>query len=113
MSKIPSISIFFPAYNDGGTIASMVVSALVTARADRRLRGDRRQRRQPDYTPRCWTSWRASMLPHVRIIHHRSEPRLRRRACARVSQRRPRTGVFYTDGDAQYDPHELTLLAQA
>ncbi|MBC7262267.1 MAG: glycosyltransferase, partial [Chloroflexi bacterium] len=27
-----SISAFFPAYNDGGTIASMVISALLTLR---------------------------------------------------------------------------------
>ena len=36
MSKTPGISIMFPAYNDGGTIASMVVSgACHGARADR------------------------------------------------------------------------------
>jgi len=28
----PGLSVFFPAYNDSGTIASMVVSALITAR---------------------------------------------------------------------------------
>ena len=31
-SPTPGLSIFFPAYNDSGTIASMVVSALLTAR---------------------------------------------------------------------------------
>ena len=54
------LSVFFPAYNDSGTIASMVVNALITAR-----------RLTPDYevivindgsrdlTPQISTSWRA------------------------------------------------------
>ena len=30
--RLPSLSVFFPAYNDSGTIASMVVQAVMTAR---------------------------------------------------------------------------------
>ena len=30
MKKLESITAFFPAFNDGGTISSMVISALIT-----------------------------------------------------------------------------------
>ena len=29
--RVPSLSVFFPAYNDGGTIASLVIQAVRTA----------------------------------------------------------------------------------
>jgi len=31
MTTAPGLSIFFPAYNDAGTIASLVITALTTA----------------------------------------------------------------------------------
>ena len=36
-SPVPSLSVFFPAYNDGGTIASLVIQAVhavLSGRAD-------------------------------------------------------------------------------
>ena len=85
MTTPPGLSVFFPAYNDGGTIASMVITAAQTARdADRRLRGHRRQRRQRRRAPpRSSTSWRAS-IRSVRVVHHAQQPRLRRRAADRL-----------------------------
>ena len=42
----------------------------------------------------------------------RDQPRLRRRPRAAASSPRRKDYVFYTDGDGQYDPAELVLLAQ-
>ena len=70
--KPPSLSVFFPAYNDSGTIASMVIRAVQAARdADPRLRGDRRQRRQRRRTrPQIARRAGAHAIPHVRVVHH-------------------------------------------
>ena len=46
LATAPGISVFFPAYNDGGTIASLVIEARPPAAADRRLRDHRRGQRQ-------------------------------------------------------------------
>jgi len=105
------LSIFFPAYNDSGTIASMVVSALVAARA-----------LTPDYevivvndgsrdgTPQILDEL-ARIYPEVRIVHHarnRGYGGALRSGFATASKEY----VFYTDGDAQYDPAEVALLWQ-
>ena len=105
----PGLSVFFPAYNDSGTIASLVITALQSARS---------------LTPDCEvivvndgsadaTAQIADELartyPEVRVVHHE-----RNRGYGGAL----RTGfasatkdlVFYTDGDAQYDPAEMRLL---
>ena len=107
-----SISAFFPAYNDGGTIPSMVITALrtlatVTDDYEVVVVNDG----SADYTAEVLEEL-ARVYPQVRIIHH---PKNRGYGAAL------RTGfasaqkewVFYTDGDAQYDPHELKLLVAA
>lgn len=103
------LSIFFPAYNDSGTIASMVISAVQTAR---QLTSDFEvivvNDGSADATARIADEL-ARLYPQVRVIHH---PRNRGYGAAL------RTGfaaatkplIFYTDGDAQYDPAELVLL---
>jgi glycosyltransferase involved in cell wall biosynthesis len=107
-----SITAFFPAYNDGGTIVDMVITALQTL-----------QQITPDYevvvVDDGSTDHTARELdelarrnPRVRVIHH---PRNRGYGAAL------RTGfanarkewVFYTDGDGQYDPRELLRLIRA
>jgi glycosyltransferase involved in cell wall biosynthesis len=113
MSQTPSISIFFPAYNDGGTIASMVVAALITVRD---LTDDYEvivvNDGSADYTPEVLDELARVYAPHVRIIHHAQNKgyggALRSGFAAATKD-----WVFYTDGDAQYDPHELKLLAGA
>jgi len=103
------LSIFFPAYNDGGTIASMVVSALLTART---LTPDHEviviNDGSKDATPRILDEL-ARLYPEVKIVHHpqnRGYGGALRSGFARASK----DFVFYTDGDAQYDPQEMTLL---
>jgi glycosyltransferase involved in cell wall biosynthesis len=106
-----SISAVFPAYNDGGTIPSMVLRArqalqdhcddfeiIVTNDGS------------ADYTGEVLESL-AEICPELRVIHH---PQNRGYGHAL------RTGfgaatkdlVFYTDGDAQYDPGLLGQLIE-
>jgi glycosyltransferase involved in cell wall biosynthesis len=104
------LSIFFPAYNDSGTIASMVIRAVKTA-----------SELTPDYEvlviddgSRDDTAEIADELARtypgrVRAIHH---PKNRDYGAALTTGFRSSTKelIFYTDGDAQYDPTELADL---
>lgn len=103
------LSIFFPAYNDGGTIASMVVSALLTARE---LTPDHEvivvNDGSSDATPRILDEL-ARMYPPVRIVHHEVNRGYGGALRTGFEQAR-KPYVFYTDGDAQYDPTEMALL---
>jgi glycosyltransferase involved in cell wall biosynthesis len=103
------LSVFFPAYNDSGTIASMVIRAVQAA-----------SELTPDYevivvndgsidaTPEILDEL-ARTYPHVRVVHH---PKNRGYGGALQSGFRSATKefIFYTDGDAQYDPAELADL---
>lgn len=109
MSERPSISAFFPAYNDGGTIASMVISTLLTLRE---VSDDYEvivvNDGSSDYTPEVLDEL-ARQYPQVRVIHH---PQNRGYGGALRSGFAAATKelIFYTDGDAQYNPRELKLL---
>ena len=105
----PSISAFFPAYNDGGTIASMVLSAMLvledlTDDYEITVVDDGSSDQTPQILDRL-----AADYEHVRVIHH---PKNRGYGGAL------RTGfasatkdyIFYTDGDAQYDVRDLRKL---
>ena len=116
MSEAPAgkpagLSVFFPAYNDSGTIASMVIRAVQTASA---LTPDFEvivvNDGSADATPEIIDEL-ARTYPHVRAIHH---PKNRGYGGALQTGFRSATKdlIFYTDGDAQYDPAELTLLWQ-
>jgi glycosyltransferase involved in cell wall biosynthesis len=107
--KPAGLSVFFPAYNDSGTIASMVIRAVQAA-----------SELTPDYevivvddgsvdaTPQIVDEL-ARTYPHVRVVHH---PKNRGYGGALQTGFRSATRelVFYTDGDAQYDPAELAVL---
>ena len=106
----PGVSVFFPAYNDGGTIASLVIEAVRAASA-----------LTPDYevivvndgstddTAAILDEMQRVYPDHLRVVHHPSN---------RGYGGALRTGfatsskdlVFYTDGDAQYDPREIAVL---
>ncbi len=113
MSRTPSLSIMFPAYNDGGTIPSMVLTAILTARE---LTDDFEvivvNDGSSDYTAEVLDELARVYAPVVRIIHH---PKNRGYGGALRSGFAAATKewIFYTDGDAQYDPHELKLLVAA
>lgn len=105
----PSLSFFFPAYNDAGTIASLVIQAVQVA-----------QRLTPDFEvivvndgSRDSTGQIADELaktyPQVRVVHHpvnRGYGGALRTGFATATKEL----VGYTDGDAQYDPLEMEIL---
>ena len=107
--KPAGLSVFFPAYNDSGTIASMVIRA-VQAAAE--LTPDFEvivvNDGSADATPAILDEL-ARTYPHVRVVHH---PKNRGYGGALQTGFRSATKelIFYTDGDAQYDPSELSAL---
>ena len=83
--KPAGLSVFFPAYNDSGTIASMVIRAVQAA-----------SELTPDFEVIVVNDGSADATaeiadelartyPNVRVVHHPTEPRLRRRAADRIS----------------------------
>lgn len=113
MERKPSISAFFPCYNDGGTIASMVLSALVTLRE---ITDDYEvivvDDAGKDYAPLILEELERIYPGEVRVIRHEKNRgyggALRSGFAAATKE-----WVFYTDGDAQYDPRELKNLVDA
>jgi glycosyltransferase involved in cell wall biosynthesis len=105
----PGLSIFFPAYNDSGTIASMVIRSVKAA-----------SELTPDFEVIVVDDGSADgtadiadelarTYPQVRAVHH---PINRDYGAALQTGFRSSTKelIFYTDGDAQYDPAELAIL---
>ena len=107
--KPVGLTVFFPAYNDGGTVASLVIRAVQVARS-----------LTPNYEvividdgSTDSTSIIADELvriyPTVRVVHHPANQgyggALRTGFASATKE-----VVFYTDGDAQYDPAEMALL---
>ncbi len=110
--QAPGLSIFFPAYNDSGTIASLVIAARQTAA---RLTYDFEvivvNDGSRDATAQILDEL-ARTYQEVRVVHHRRNrgygAALRSGFAAAT-----RELVFYTDGDAQYDPSEMSILWNA
>jgi glycosyltransferase involved in cell wall biosynthesis len=105
----PSISAVFPAYNDGGTIPSMVlraIAALKTLTDDYEVIVTNDGSR--DYTADVLDDM-ARTYSCLRVNHHevnKGYGHALRSGFALASK----DLVFYTDGDAQYDPDEMKLL---
>jgi len=112
MKKLESISAFFPAYNDAATISSMVIATLLTLP---KVTDDYEvivvNDGSPDHTGEMLGEL-ARVYPEVRIITHeknRGYGGALRSGFAAASK----SWIFYTDGDAQYDPRELPRLVAA
>jgi glycosyltransferase involved in cell wall biosynthesis len=107
-----SISAFFPAYNDGGTIPSMVMTVRM---ALRELTDDYEiivvNDGSKDHTGLLLDEMARLYPDEVRIVHH---PQNRGYGGALRSGFASATKewIFYTDGDAQYDPRELKKLVE-
>src|ERR1051325_7311983 len=109
MSNKPGISVFFPAYNDAGTIASLVVLA---DRTLKRLTDDYEvivvNDGSADHTAQVLSELEA-VYPMMRAVHHPTN--LGYGSALRTGfASATKDLVFYTDGDAQYDVRELELL---
>ena len=107
-----SISVFFPAYNDAGTIPSMVMSAILTLRD---LTDDYEviviNDASQDHTGELLAELRRQ-YDCMRIITHR-ENKGYGGALRSGFANATKDLIFYTDGDAQYDPRELKQLVHA
>jgi len=108
----PSITAFFPAYGDAGTIASMVVLAERTLRS---LTDDWEivvvNDASPDHAGEVLAEL-VERFPRLRVVTHernRGYGGALRSGFASATKEL----VFYTDGDAQYDPREMTKLVAA
>ena len=111
MKPLPStgLSIFFPAYNDGFTIASLVIRAMQAASE---LTNDFEviviNDGSADATQSVLDEL-ARQYSCVRVIHH-ARNRGYGGALRSGFDAASKELVFYTDGDAQYDPAELAVL---
>jgi glycosyltransferase involved in cell wall biosynthesis len=110
--RLPSLSIFYPCYNDGGTIATMIVRSMQVAgdvaedfevlvindgsQDDSALILDEMARLYPG---------------HVRVMHQ-AKPSGYGGVLRQGFAAATKDWIFYTDGDAQYDPRELALLVE-
>src|SRR4029453_8756982 len=104
--KPAGLSVFFPAFNDSGTIASMVIRAVqaaseLTPDFEVIVVNDGSSEATAEIADEL-----ARTYPNVRVVHH---PRNRGYGGALQTGFRSATKdlIFYTDGDAQYDPGEL------
>lgn len=103
------LSIFFPAYNDSGTIASLVIAARQAA-----------LRLTPDFeiiivddgsadATGAIADELARTYPEVRVVHHGRNRGYGGALRTGFTEAR-KDVIFYTDGDAQYDPAEMAVL---
>ena len=107
--RISSLSAVFPAYNDAGTIPSMILTAVI---AMRQVTDDYEvivtNDGSSDHTGVVLDEM-AKTRPELRVIHHPVNKgygaTLRTGFAAATKE-----WVFYTDGDAQYNPLELVSL---
>jgi glycosyltransferase involved in cell wall biosynthesis len=108
---VEEISAFFPCYNDAGTIASMV-SLTLTTMDDVGVEGSVVVINDGS------TDGSANVLdelaarePRLRIVTHERNSGYGAVLLSGFASA-TKQWVFYTDGDAQYDPSELALLVQ-
>ena len=108
----PSLTAFFPAYNDSGTIASMVVVADMTCR---QLTDDYEvivvNDGSPDHCGAILAELQ-SRYPRLRVVTHEQNRGYGGAIRSGIASA-TKDLIFYTDGDAQYDPRELKLLVEA
>src|ERR1700716_586895 len=108
-SARPSITAFFPCYNDSPTIATIVITA---DRTLRELTDDYEiivgNDASSDNSEEILAELQA-IYPRLRVLHHAANRgyggNLRSMFAAATKDL-----IFYTDGDAQYDPAELADL---
>ena len=112
MNRLPSLSIFFPCYNDAGTIPTMVIRAAQTAREltdDFEIivldDGSHDDSVQVLQEVQC-------AIAQLRVIEHDQPSGYGGNVRAGIAAS-TKEWVFYTDGDAQYDVRELKLLVEA
>ncbi len=112
MQKLSSVTAFFPAYNDAGTIPTMIIRALQTLPE---VAEDYEvvviNDGSTDDTALVLDEM-ARQFPRLRV-EHRAQPSGYGGVLRGGFATATKDWIFYTDGDAQYDARELTRLTQA
>jgi glycosyltransferase involved in cell wall biosynthesis len=108
----PSISVFFPCYNDAGTIAAMVIRAMQTLREitdnyEVIVVNDG----SVDDSPQILNELSCILPSEFRSITHTKNAGYGGVLRAGITAAK-KEWIFYTDGDAQYDARELRLLVE-
>ncbi len=109
--RLSSLTIFFPCYNDGGTIATMIIRAMQTAPAitddfEILVINDGSQDDSASILGEM-----ARLYPsRVRVLQE-SRPSGYGGVLRKGFSSAQKDWIFYTDGDAQYDPREVVVLA--
>ncbi|MGB8647056.1 MAG: glycosyltransferase family 2 protein [Anaerolineae bacterium] len=112
MSPKPSITVFFPCYNDAGTIGVMVMRAIQVLREV-----------SDDYEVLVINDGStddslmvlqelSKLYPNEFCYENRTQPSGYGGVLRAGFARATKEWVFYTDGDAQYDARELALLVE-
>ncbi|MBX7243927.1 MAG: glycosyltransferase family 2 protein [Candidatus Sumerlaeaceae bacterium] len=108
--SLGGLSVFFPCYNDGGTIASMVISASAAAQ---KVTEDYEviviDDGSTDASREILRHLERDDPDHVRLVFHEKN-RGYGGALRSGFSSATKEWVFYTDGDAQYNAMELTKL---
>jgi glycosyltransferase involved in cell wall biosynthesis len=110
--RLKSVSAFFPAYNDAGTIPTMIIRVLQTLPevADEYEVIVINDGSTDDTGPVLDEMARLYLC--LRVIHHTQPSGYGGVLRAGFAAAR-HEWIFYTDGDAQYDARELSVLARA
>lgn len=108
--KLSSLTVFFPCYNDGGTIATMIIRGIQAAQlvaddVEVLVVNDGSE----DDSALILEEMRRLYPAYVRVIHE-SRPSGYGGVLRKGFAAARKEWIFYTDGDAQYDPRELPVL---
>ena len=108
----PSITVFFPCYNDAGTIGVMVMRAIQTLRE---VSDDYEVLVTNDGSTddsRLILEELSRLYPREFCFEDRDQPSGYGGVLRSGFDRAAKEWIFYTDGDAQYDSRELKLLVE-
>jgi glycosyltransferase involved in cell wall biosynthesis len=113
MTKLPSLTIFFPCYNDGGTIATMIIRGMQVAQTvsddfEILVINDGSQ----DDSALILDEMARLYPARIRVMHE-ERPSGYGGVLRKGFASSRKEWIFYTDGDAQYDPRELTVLVES
>jgi len=108
----PSLSVFFPAYNDAPSLPPLIAKTFAVLEAhvadyEVIVINDGSQ----DSTGQVLEELRAGHAPHMRVITHEQNRGYGGALRSGFAAAR-KDWVFYTDGDGQYDPGELPRLLE-
>ncbi len=109
--SLPSLAIFFPAYNDSASIGRLVETALrVAPKITKDFEIIVINDGSKDNTGKVLDEL-AATYPQVRVVHHKHNMGYGAALISGFSTA-TKEWVFYTDGDGQYDISELQSLAE-